>query len=363
MWLRDSSAQVMHYIRFADEPEVKELILQLIATQARCILADPYANAFNGEENCNHCHSHRDTPPRGARVWERKYELDSLCWAYYLAMRYLSQTGDKSFITPEFLSAARVAVDLFETETHHETSDYIFKREGKKCTLENDGHGKPAAYTGMIYSAFRPSDDKCMYGYPIYSNLFALKILEWLGGVFSDIGDSVYSDKCIALHDGAKRGIQEFGTVNHPVYGRIYAYEVDGFGNTLLMDDANMPSLLSLPVLDICAVDDELYQNTRRFILSGDNPYYFSGSIAKGVGSPHTPDRYVWHIALCTQLMTAGSETEKQGLLGYLAATHAGTKHMHESFDPDNPEAFTRPWFAWADSMFAEAALRLVEGV
>ena len=120
------------------------------------------------------------------------------------------------------------------------------------------------------------------------------------------------------------------------------------------MDDPNVPSLLALPYLGICEPADEIYLNTRRFILSESNPWYFKGSAAQGVGSPHTPDNYIWPIGLIIQGMTAEDPEERMPLLHTLVATDAGTFSMHESFDVDDPARFTRPWFAWADSLFAE---------
>lgn len=362
MWLRDSSAQVIHYVRFADDEDVSAFLRGIMAAQTRCILADPYANAFNSEDNGNHSLSHVDFPERGPRVWERKYELDSLCWPYFLAQRFYEKTGDMSFADAGFLRAMRLAAGLFETETRHENSPYMFIRQGRPDnSLENDGHGRDAGYTGMIYSAFRPSDDKCVYNYPIYSNMLAAHVLPFMADVFEQAGDPVYAAKCRALAKNVKTGIAEFGIAEHPVYGRIYAYETDGLGASLFMDDANMPSLLSLPFFGAIAKNDEIYLNTRAFVLSRDNPYYYAGSFACGVGSPHTPKGFIWPIGLCTQLLTSSDATERKALLDMLLATHAGTKRMHESFNPDAPDVYTRSWFTWADSMFAEAVCDIIE--
>ncbi|HWE63196.1 MAG TPA: glycoside hydrolase family 125 protein, partial [Chloroflexota bacterium] len=221
--------------------------------------------------------------------------------------------------------------------------------------LQRDGRGTPTAYTGMVWSGFRPSDDACTYGYLIPANMFAVIAL----GYLAEIARTVYADPDMAaraeqLRAQIDRGIQAHGIVEHPRYGPIYAYEVDGYGNYSLMDDANVPSLLSIPYLGYRPATDEVYLNTRRFVLSRDNPYYFEGRYARGIGSPHTPPGYIWPIALAMQGLTAVDRAEQDELVRMLVETTAGTNYMHESFDPDDPAQFTRPWFAWANSLFGE---------
>ena len=167
--------------------------------------------------------------------------------------------------------------------------------------------------------------------------------------------------KCEALAKEIQEGIREYGITEHPEFGRIYAYETDGFGNYNLMDDANSPSLLSMPYLGYCGREDPLYRNTRRFVLSDANPFYFKGNKAQGMGSPHTPEGYVWHIGIIMQALTSGSRQEILECLYMLAGTHAGTNYMHESFDPSAPEKYSRPWFAWANSLFAELLDKLMD--
>jgi meiotically up-regulated gene 157 (Mug157) protein len=156
-------------------------------------------------------------------------------------------------------------------------------------------------------------------------------------------------------------GIRKHGIYDHSKFGQIYAYEVDGLGNILLMDDANSPSLLSAPYIGYCGKDDEIYQNTRRFILSYENPWYFEGEVAKGIGSPHTGYDKIWHISLAMQALTSDNKEEIEKCLEMIKNSHAGTYLMHESFNKDDAEDFTRPWFAWANSLFAELLIRLTE--
>ncbi len=361
MWLRDSTAQVMHYMRFADDPAVAGMIEGLIARQAKCILRDPYANAFNKEPSSYK--PFEDTPEASDWVWERKYEIDSLCYPLWLAEKYMAKTGSKSFLTGDFAAALRSVVDVLKAEQHHENSPYRFSRKDSPTldTLGNDGKGGPVGYTGMTWSGFRPSDDVCQYGYLVPSNLFALRAMQAAQELALALGDEALEEDARKLAGDIAAGVARHGLVNHPKHGLIYAYEVDGLGGVNLMDDANVPSLLSLPYLEVCGLFDSLYQRTRAFVLSEDNPYYAKGSYAKGVGSPHTPEGYVWHIALCMQAMTSVDDDEAAEILNSLMATNAGTGFMHESFDPNDPAQFTRSWFAWANSLFGEFIHRLYD--
>jgi meiotically up-regulated gene 157 (Mug157) protein len=357
MWLRDSSAQVRHYVPLASEDEVLQGMIEgLLRRQFFYIGIDPYANAFNEEAN-----DHRyeeDLTELNPWVWERKYEIDSLCYPIELAYAYWKATGKTSVFDDTFRSAVRAIIRLWVTEQRHfNQSTYRFTRltGPKSDTLRNNGMGMPVQYTGMTWSGFRPSDDACTFGYLIPSNMFAAVSL----GHVAEIAEQVLNDKylerdALSLKEEIEYGIETYGTVLHPVYGKMYAYETDGFGNHNLMDDANVPSLLSIPYIGYKGKDDEIVQNTRRFILSKDNPYYYEGRAAKGIGSPHTPDRYIWHIALSMQALTSSDPNEVEALIEMCVATEADTGYMHEGFHVDDPGQFTRSWFAWANSLFAE---------
>ncbi|MGI6634831.1 MAG: glycoside hydrolase family 125 protein [Christensenellales bacterium] len=361
MWLRDSTAQVLHYLRFADVPGVRDIIRGLIKTQVDCILYDPYANAFNKTPHPGW--DPTDLPKKKELVWERKYEIDSLCYPVWLMQQYAECTGQYDFLDENCLKALRTIVDLFRVEQRHEDSDYYFIRTNcpPSDTLSHDGRGAPVGYTGMTWCGFRPSDDACQYGYLVPSNLFAAHILAHVAGFADRAGDEQLAQDARKLHGEIHNGVRQHGIVQHPTHGSIYAYEVDGLGNHNLMDDANVPSLLSLPYLCVCAKDDPLYLATRAFVLSPDNPYYSTGKYACGIGSPHTPPGYIWHIALSIQAMTATDLDEVTGIVSMILNTHAGTGFMHEGFNPDDPAQFTRPWFAWANSLFGELIYRLYE--
>lgn len=361
MWLRDSSAQVYHYLPFAkEEPVVEEAICKLIQRQYSYINLDAYANAFNKEANAK---GHgRDssswTEDQKVWVWERKYEIDSLCYPIRLAHAFWKETGNIEWCNADFVKAAERIVEVWEIEQHHlEKSDYFFVRSNckPKDTLTHEGKGEPVTYTGMTWSGFRPSDDACKYGYLIPANFFAARSLEQLAEIVRALcPNDALEARIQKLHDEIKSGIEKHAVVHHEEFGDVFAYEVDGFGNYHLMDDANVPSLLSLPYLDCVKIDDPVYQNTRRMLLSKTNPYYFEGKAARGIGSPHTPENYVWPISLCIQGLTSNDPAEIASLLDTLTSIDADTNFMHEGVNVDDPYQFTRPWFAWANSIFAE---------
>ena len=359
MWLRDSSAQVQHYLPLAaSDQELSSLIAGLISKQVECILLDPYANAFNLTPVYQR--EYYDCTDMNPMIWERKYEVDSLCYPIRLAYQYYHYTHNQDIFTSDFLKALHTIVDTFIVEQDHQQSSYRFerpiakewKREATE-TLRRQGRGFLVNYTGMTWSGFRPSDDACRFHYLIPANMFASVILGYIQEFARDIfHDEILEEKSRTLKWDIDYGIECFGIVDHPKYGKIYAYETDGFGNYCLMDDANVPSLLSIPYLGY-PVDQKIYENTRRFILSQDNPYYYQGKYAQGIGSPHTPKDYIWHIALSMQGLT-GSREEALKMIEIIKSTHDNQYLTHESFCKDSPHQYTRPWFAWSNSLFAE---------
>jgi meiotically up-regulated gene 157 (Mug157) protein len=198
----------------------------------------------------------------------------------------------------------------------------------------------------------------------IPSELFEVVAL----GDMADIELNVYHNvvkahEAKALRDEVQRGIQTYGLVLVPKYGYIYAYEVDGLGHAILTDDANIPSLLAAPYFGYTAANDKYYENTRRFLLSQDNPSFYQGRVARGIGSYHTPDHWVWPLALIIQGMTATTGAEKQDVLGQLLASDPGDHLLHESFNPDNPAQYTRRNFGWPNALFSEFVMTQFEGV
>lgn len=354
MWLRDSSVQVSHYVRAAKEDkDAKLLVKNLLERQFKLICLDPYANAFNESANGR---GHQDDTMKLDIVWERKYEIDSLVYPLWLLNRYYENTGDKEIFGEQFMKTYKVILDTLVTEQDPKNSTYYFRRSGDCAfdTLDNDGYGSDYAYTGMVRSAFRPSDDRCVYPFLVPANMFIVAAINNLHKNLSEAGiDDPYKVTAEKLCKDIEKGIREYAIVETEEFGKIYAYEVDGLGNKLMMDDANVPSLLSLPYLGYCSKTDEMYLNTRRFVLSKYNPYYFEGSAAKGIGSPHTPENYIWHIGLLIEGLTTDDRGELERIWKTLLSTDAGTGFMHEGFNCDNPYEFTRSWFAWANTLFA----------
>lgn len=358
MWLRDSAAQVRPYLKLAkSDPQFAELISGVVKRQVGYALLDPYANAFNESAN-GRCHN-KDKTDMSAWIWERKYELDSLCAPLKLAHDLWKATGQTDHLDDTLIKAARVIVATIKLEHRHENSLYSFERFDAPAsdTLSHKGRGSPVGFTGMSWSGFRPSDDSCQYHYLVPSNMFAVVALECLAKL--PLKDAVLQAEAQALADAIRAGIETYGKFQHPRFGEIYAFETDGLGHHNLMDDANVPSLLAIPYMGYCGKDEATYQATRAFVLSDENPYFYAGKAARGIGSPHTPQDFIWPISLCIQGLTSNSRDEQMGLLETLMATDAGTGLMHEGFHKDDPAKFTRPWFAWANSMFAEFVMEL----
>ncbi|HEL2505454.1 TPA: glycoside hydrolase family 125 protein [Streptococcus suis] len=361
MWLRDSTAQVKPYLALAGKDEIlRQMILGLVERQMAFILMDPYANAFNQAANGR---GHQtDHTQMGPWIWERKYEVDSLCYPLQLAYLLWKATGETSHFNQTFFGAAEKIVQLWKLEQHHENSPYSFERDTDRLedTLTHQGKGAPCAYTGMTWSGFRPSDDACIYPYLIPSNMFAVVVLGYLGEIAEQFASEEFSD----LAEGARRlaqeidqGIRTFGLTKNQAGETIFAYEVDGLGNQSIMDDPNVPSVLAAPYLGYCQKDDPIYLATRRTILSQENPYYYEGDYAAGLGSSHTFYRYIWPIALAIQGLTTDDKEEKARLLDTMVACDGGTGLMHESFHVDDPTLYSREWFSWANMMFCELVL------
>ncbi|MFE9441872.1 glycoside hydrolase family 125 protein [Streptomyces sp. NPDC006602] len=363
MWLRDSTAQVRPYLAVATDPEVGDVLVGVSRRQIRCVLLDPYANAFNDGPTGAHGEP-ADQPTPGEWVWERKYELDSLCAPLQLAYAIRRATGREDHLDDAFHRAAWTIVRLWRAEQSHAHSPYRFVRPSGPFagdSLPHDGHGALVGGTGMTWSGFRPSDDACTHGYLVPANALASATLHGLAELASSVlHDAELAHESSMLADEIDAGILAYAVVEAGG-ASVLAYEVDGLGAVLLADDANLPSLLSLPLSGWCTPQDPLYQATRRLVLSEANPSFFGGRYASGVGSPHTPDDHVWPLAIATAGLTGDQNAAAQAL-ETLAATTAGTGLMHESFHVDDPGRFTRDWFGWANAMFCELALDLCAG-
>ena len=360
MWLRDSAAQLRPYIFLAKEnEEIRELIAGLVRRQFMCITIDEYANAFN--EAPNGACWEKDDPDQNPWVWERKFEVDSLCYPLQLAYLLWKNTGCTTQFEGDFQAGVEKILEVFTTEQYHEEkSHYRFNRNNGyyRDTLSRDGKGALVkSGTGLIWSGFRPSDDACTYGYLIPSNMFAVVALGYLEEMEREIfHNEELAERAKALKEEIQEAIETIGKTFTEEFGMVYAYETDGYGMYNLMDDANVPSLLAMSYLGYKG-EPEVSQNTRRFLLSEANPFYFKGAKAAGIGSPHTPSNYIWHIAMAIQGLTIETREEKLEILQTMAATTGGKGVMHEGFCCEDDSKFTRAWFSWANAMYAELFL------
>lgn len=360
MWLRDSAAQLRPYILWAKrDPALRDMIAGTVRRQFMYICIDEYANAFN-EQPSGACWE-KDDPEQNPWVWERKFEVDSLCYPVQLAYLLWKNTGCVSQFDQNFFTGVEKIFHVFRTEQFHEdNSTYRFNRKSAlfRDTLSREGKGALVkSGTGLIWSGFRPSDDACTYGYLIPSNMFVVVIMGYLEEMARKIfGDKRMENEAGGLREQVREAIEKFGKAYTEEFGMVYAYEVDGYGMYNLMDDANVPSLLSMEYLGYPA-DAETAANTRRFLLSQGNPYYYRGARASGIGSSHTPSGYIWHIAMAVQGLTSRSEKEKLDILRGMAATTGGTGAMHEGFNCEDDRRYTREWFSWANAMYMELFL------
>jgi hypothetical protein len=365
MWLRDSSAQVWPYLPLAKEDaKLRELLEGLIRRQARMILLDPYANAFMRDETATPLSwAVHDRTEHHAGVGERKWEVDSLCYPIRLAHGYWRATGDTRPFDARWTEAAWTIVKTFRTQQRKEgRGPYFFQRDSAVPydTVALSGFGNPARPVGMIFSMFRPSDDACIYPLFVPANLFAVKSLRQLAELAAKVlDDAKLAAEAEALADEVERALGQYGKTRHEKFGEIWAYEVDGYGNALMMDDANAPGLLSLAYLGCCGVEDALYRRTREFVLSDSNPYFFRGRAAEGAGGPHIGLNMVWPMGITYRALTSTDDGEIRQCLRWLRDTTAGTGFMHESFNKDDAAKFTRPWFAWANTLFGELVAKL----
>lgn len=364
MWLRDSGAQVWPYVGLAMRDEkLRDMLRGVINRQIACINIDPYANAFNnGPTGGSHMTDMTDMKPE---LHERKWEIDSPCYVIRLAHQYWKVTGDVSIFNEDWVTAMEAVLKTFREQQRKEgVGPYRFQRRTpvQTDTKSNKGYGNPVKPVGLIASAFRPSDDATMFEFLVPSNMFAVTSLRRAAEILQVVNNNVaLAKKCLALADEVGAAIKRHAVVKHPKYGKIYAFEVDGFGGQSLMDDANIPSLLSMSYLGCVAPKDPIYLNTRRFVLSEDNPYFFRGAAGEGIGGPHIGFDMIWPMSIIMRAFTSTNDDEIKECVRMLITTDAGTGFMHESFHKDDPSKFTRSWFAWPNTLFGELILKLID--
>ena len=363
MWLRDSGAQVWPYVQLAnDDPHLKEMLAGVINCQFSLIGIDPYANAFN--DGPTGTGWQKDRTKMDPNLHERKWEIDSDCYPIRLAYQYWKTTGDTSVFGDKWIIAiTRILQTFREQQRKDGHGPYTFQREttAQLDTKSNGGKGNPVRPVGLIASAFRPSDDATTFEFLIPSNFFAVTSLRKAAEILEEVNKNpTLAHECWSLANEVAGALKKHATYKHPKYGNIYAFEVDGFGNRLLMDDANVPSLLAMAYLGDVALNDRVYQNTRRFVWSEDNPYFFKGKVAEGIGGPHIGYDMIWPMSIMMKAFTSRDDAEIKWCIETLMRTDAGTGFMHESFHKDDASKFTRKWFAWQNTLFGELILKLI---
>jgi meiotically up-regulated gene 157 (Mug157) protein len=358
MWLRDSSAQVWPYLAFINkDAELKKLVAGLINRQATCILRDPYANAFY-DDPAKVGEWKNDVTNMKPGLHERKWEIDSLCYPIRLAYKYWKLTGDTSPFDAKWKTAIQSTLKTFKEQQRKENDGpYSFQRKTSWATdgVPMNGFGYPVKPVGLICSAFRPSDDATIYSFLVPSNFFAVTSLKQAAEMITAISkDTALASELNALATEVNTALQKHAVIDHPDYGKVYAYEVNGFGSFNLMDDANVPSLLGMPYLDAIKNTDPVYINTRKMLLSLNNPFFFKGTAGEGIGGPHIGKDMIWPISIIIRALTSNNDAEIKECIETLRKTHGGTGFMHESFHKNDPKKFTRKWFAWANTLFGE---------
>lgn len=384
-WLRDSTNQLAQYQKLATkDPALHMLILGAINTQAEYVIESPYCNAFQPPRpsmldpnyGAQQDYVHPAYEPNF--VFECKYEIDSLANFLSLANQFYDHTKSTEFLTPRWYLALDRILHVLDAQSKstfsprdglYQHNEYTFRRQATSGTetLNLGGIGNPLnSGTGLIRSAFRPSDDASTFGFFIPGNaMMAVELnrtAQMLKASASSAGKKIADD----LWERSKtitEGIYNHGVVQHKVFGEVFAFEVDGYGSAILMDDANIPSLLALPILGFVDKDHHTYQNTRKMILSQQgNPYYLSGPVFHGIGGPHIGVENAWPMSLLVQAMTSDDPKEIMTCINTVKnASSLGL--INESVNVLRSSDYTRSWFAWANSVFAQTILGLAESM
>ncbi|SCV00099.1 LAMI_0G02872g1_1 [Lachancea mirantina] len=400
-WLRDSARQLSVYQPFIKEDtSIREMIQGAINSQAQLVQSNPYCNAFHppvyspvvrGQGSIDSVYPR----PDWRQVFECKYELDSLASFLTISREFYENARPEDrfrFLNEDWILALEnllVVLRMESVSTFDETGVvnpfyYTFQRQTNVAseTLPLAGTGNPVkGGTGLVRSAFRPSDDATVFQFLVPANAQmavelakTVEILQDYQDSFGELPQGVQHkfnvrltqliDRANSFADSIHKGIMEHAVVEHPKFGTVFAYEVDGYGSHLLMDDANIPSLLSLPELGFLERTDKIYQNTRKMITSKDgNPYYIQGTHFQGIGGPHIGIHNAWPMSLIVLIRTSTSDAEIESALKALLENTAGLGLIHESIQAFHEDGshFTRPWFSWANSEFAKMILQLAE--
>ena len=358
MWLRDSTAQITPYLPFTKTDEPLALLVEgVINRQKHSILLDPYANAFYKDVN-KESEWNSDVTEMKPGIHERKWEIDSLCYPIKLSYEFWKTTNRTAVFDNDWVKAVGLMLKTFKEQQRKEgNGPYNFQRETTWATdgVPLSGYGYPVKPVGLICSIFRPSDDATIFPFLIPSNCFAVVSLRQAAEILTKVyNNKTLANECLALANEVDAAIKKYGIINHSTFGKVYAYEVNGFGSYNFMDDANVPSLLSLPYLKYVSPGDEIYKNTRNLVLSESNPFFFKGLAGEGIGGPHAGIDMIWPLSIIMRGLTTNSKTEIAYCLKLLKNSHGGTGFMHEAFHKNDASKFTRKWFAWANTLFGE---------
>ncbi len=339
MWIRDSTIQMRPFMHVK---KMKPLMEGFIKTLAFYLLQDPYANSFRktwsprteGEAGLR----------RGGWVATGNWEPDSISYFYH----FLCDFGEPKLFEDSVVAAAvDLTLDTLIIEQNHANSNYTYSE------LRNHGRGDAFRPVGLVWGAFRPSDDMQVHPFNIPVNMHLHSALTKLKLHYKPGYDRI-------MH--IRLGI-EVGVHHHGIVDGMYAYEVDGLGNALLgFDDANLPSLLSAPLSDYLFFNNAVYQKTRKYLLSPQNPYFFTGPSFEGIGSPHTRAGHVWPLAVMARALTSDSPIEIRNQLYYLLSMQCNTATMHESVSVSDTNSCTRTDFEWANTLFVETIQKLFPG-
>ncbi|POW14904.1 hypothetical protein PSTT_02508 [Puccinia striiformis] len=399
-WLRDSTNQVNVYLPLIDSDKpLKQLILGVINLQAKFITEGTYCNGFNPPKESNIAiqstpgvaQSASETPLasllRKAELeidevslhtdYERDFQrdldttscnlgVDGLASFLTLSNRFHSVTNETTFVTPTWLKAVELSLQVFENESGA-TSVSIGSNTGKpdsSVPAVNEGARHPQAYTGLVGTRLRPSNEPVIFPYNVPVNAMISVQTSQLQKLLTSAPLSPPSLKrrAAAISQNINKALNVHAVTTHPIWGKIYAYELDGFGSTAIMDDAAIPSLLSLPYIGWESLNSTIFKTTRRLLTSPDgNPFFFNGTSGFGIGSSHTGADKIWPMSLISLLFSSESAEEIESIIQILIDSTQGYGVLHESFDAFKPEEFTRTWFAWVNSYFAEAILYLAE--
>ncbi|RKF81135.1 Meiotically up-regulated gene 157 protein [Golovinomyces cichoracearum] len=379
-WLRDSTNQLLQYQPLSKHDSgIYNLILGAINTQVEYVIESPYCNAFQPPSVSNlptSSNQQKDVVHPAYEpsfVFECKYELDSLAHFLSLVNTFHNNTGSTDFVTPRWIKAMKSVRNVLDqqSESTFDPNDgkfrkniYTFQRQTEHGTetLSLSGIGNPLNYgTGLIRSAFRASDDASILGFLIPANAQMAIELEKTSKILKLVQEVSLAEEFEKRAQQIKNGIWEHGVVKHKKYGRVFAYEVDGYGSQIMMDDANVPSLLSLPILGFVDITDEVYQNTRKMVLENEgNPYYLTGPDFQGIGGPHVGPRHAWPMSVLIRAMTTDNDDEILECLKIIRNS-SPLGLIHEALNVNLKSAFTRPWFAWANSVFAQTILTLAK--